>query len=622
VVRLERKYQIGKKRLHFANEPSYLQVPSLFHRYSNGLLNNGGFQNPRAGQHDDQAHPPITPCKAVDPASIGDPIQRGVYTLIVKHYLACCSRDAIGKETSITVQMASEEFTAKGLMILEKNWLEIYEPWERWSTGQGQLPPVQVGSRVTPASLLMKDGRTSAPQPISEVELISLMDRNGIGTDATIAQHISTIQEREYASKDAALKFLPTALGIALVEGYNSMGYQLNKPDLRREMEHECNLVANGQKTKDDIVGPILAKMRQCFVTATSEAHKLDEAVARHFPRIGAGNDSIVMQANFSECGDCHNLMSLKQVNQQGNNNNNGNQHPRKLLFCNTCQKGWSLPRGQPRPKTEEENGGPPLKCAICNFQAIGIGRGDGYEGNGYHVCPKCFSDPPQDQEGASNGGDFRCFSCSHPTCALASGTQGGGIEVLSCPFCRGRPSSTTGKVTLRKNSRGYILGCSNYSGRDRCSYTIWLPKESQSVSVPSNDENLCPNCTSAAGQVRKISFVWKPGSVPPHLGGSCTVCVLCDTAFREDMRVSLPQPNQVMTNQRRRGGGGGGGARVAAPSNRNNGPAAAPRNRNNGPAPAPSNRNNVHGNSTGNACYKCGQTGHYANNCPSNSNR
>jgi len=47
------------------------------------------------------------------------------------------------------------------------------------------------------------------------------MDRNGIGTDATIAQHITTIQERSYATKDGTQKFLPTKLGIALIEGYN-----------------------------------------------------------------------------------------------------------------------------------------------------------------------------------------------------------------------------------------------------------------------------------------------------------------------------------------------------------------------------------------------------------------
>jgi DNA topoisomerase-3 len=342
-------------------------------------LLNGGFQYPRAGQNDDQAHPPITPCKAVDPNTITDQSQRLVYTLVVKHYLACCSRDAIGKETTISVNVASEEFTAKGLMVLEKNWLEIYEPWERWSTGQGELPRLQVGSRVTPHSLLMKEGRTSSPLPLTEAELITLMDKNGIGTDATIAQHISTIQEREYSRKDANERFLPTPLGIALVEGYNSMGYQLNKPELRREMEHECNLVANRQKTKDDIIGPILNKMRECYERAAAEAQKLDEAVAKHFPRLGVGNNMTVLQENFSQCGVCQNIMSMKQ--NQANNGNN-NRGATKLLFCNTCQQGYALPRnGQVQPESGDD--GAPVLCPICNFQAVKINRGNGYEGNG-----------------------------------------------------------------------------------------------------------------------------------------------------------------------------------------------------------------------------------------------
>jgi Topoisomerase IA len=135
--------------------------------YASKLLTGNHFQIPRAGRNDDAAHPPITPCKAVDPNSIADRTQRDVYVLIVKHYLACCSRDAVGKETVLTVKMASEEFTAKGLMILERNWLEIYSPWERWSTGQGEIPALQVGSRFTPTALLMKDGRTTPPNPIS-----------------------------------------------------------------------------------------------------------------------------------------------------------------------------------------------------------------------------------------------------------------------------------------------------------------------------------------------------------------------------------------------------------------------------------------------------------------------
>ena len=583
------------------NSANAFPISFAYYSYANKLLNENGFQNPRAGQHDDQAHPPITPCKAVDPASIQDPTQRGVYTLVVKHYLACCSRDAVGKETSITVKIASEEFTAKGLMILEKNWLEIYEPWERWSTGQGELPHVEVGSRVTPASLLMKEGRTTAPLPISEVELISLMDRNGIGTDATIAQHISTIQDREYASKDAAQRFLPTPLGIALVEGYNSMGYQLNKPDLRRETEHECNLVANRQKTKDDIIGPILNKMRQCYVTATAEARKLDDAMARHFPRLGTGNDNIVLQANFSDCGDCQSRMALKQERGGNRRGRNENRNPRKLLFCNTCQAGWGVPRGQLRPKTAQDHGGAAVKCPICNFQVVRVDRGDGYEGNGYHFCPKCFSEPPQDHGGAQNGGSFRCFNCAHPTCSLAGGAQGGDVEVFACPFCR-QNGNQAGKVTLRKNSRGYVLSCSNYSSQNRCAYTIWLPRASQNVTIPEGDGNICRRCSTVA-PVRKVSFVWKSGSVPPHLGRESTACVLCDSAFRQDLQINLPQPNQVMTNihgRRPRGGNRNSNRAQVAPANNRN------------YASGTHGRNNI-------VCYRCSQPGHTANACPRN---
>ena len=611
-----------------------------FGAYASKLLTGNHFQNPRAGQHDDQAHPPITPCKAVDPNTINDYNQRQIYILIVKHYLACCSRDAIGKETKLTVRMGTEEFNAMALMILEKNWLEIYHPWEGWSTGHGEFPPLQVGSRFVPSSLLMKEGTTTPPQPISEVELISLMDRNGIGTDATIAQHISTIQEREYATKDASQKFLPTPLGIALVEGYNSMGYQLNKPDLRREVEAECNLIAAGRKNKDDVIVRILTKMRECYQVATQEAQKLDEAVGRHFPRLGSNiENSTVVQNNFSECGTCGNTMDLKQERQARGGSGGGggrNATRRKLLYCNTCRAGWNLPRGQAHPKRQgdnDNNQGLPVKCPICNFQVIKIMRGDGYEGNGYHVCPKCFSDPPSDHGGAPGGGDFRCFSCQHPACALASGIGGGDVEVFSsCPFCiqqlnRGGGANAGGKVALKKNSRGFVLSCTKYvSGQDRCPYTIWLPKECQTVSVrTANDENqqnsICATCSVQGRVVRLIHIVWKRGSVPPHMGRDITVCVLCDTGFRREMHIALPQPDQVQYRRRdhsataanhnhrnaHRSAGNDGGR-----SNGDRGREGGGTGRGRGGAAG----RGVNGGS-GNSCYRCGQPGHFANSCP-----
>ena len=605
--------------------------------YASKLLTDNHFQTPRAGQNDDNAHPPITPAKAVDPQTIQDPRQRGIYTLVVKHYLACCSRDAMGKETTLTVQMASEEFNARGLMIIERNWLEIYSPWERWSTGQGELPRLQIGSRITPSTLLMKEGRTQPPQPISEVELISLMDRNGIGTDATIAQHITTILEREYAEKDGSLRFHPTKLGIALVEGYNSMGYQLNKPDLRREMEAECNLVAAGRKTKGQIMGPILTKMRECFERANTEAHKLDAAMERNFSRVGASDDTArLLRRSFSLCGNCDGLMDLKQ--RAGGQQNRGNQNvraPPKILYCNNCDTGGlEIPRGEPSPMTSPQARDQPFRCPICRYQVIRIGAGEGYTGNGYQVCPKCYTDSPAEFGGAATAGNFRCFNCTHPDCSLAGGTAGGDIEVYPCPFCQ-RAGTEGGKVSLRKNSRGYVLSCSNYStiGQGtRCQYTVWLPKEAGNVSVEEGQS--CRRCSNPNRDVKLLRFEWKPGSVPPHLDRHHVACVLCDQMLKQDMNLRLPQVNQVAIRNRTvnsratgrtgrggrgggRGRGGRGGRGYTANQMAGNGVGGR---RGNGNANWSGNANanaNGNGNGNGNVCFRCNQPGHWASSCP-----
>ena len=83
----------------------------------------------------------------------------------------------------------------------------------------------------------MEEGETSPPQLLSEADLISLMEKHGIGTDATHADHIETIKSRQYAGVQGDGRFLPCSLGMGLVQGYDAMGIALSKPNLRAELE-------------------------------------------------------------------------------------------------------------------------------------------------------------------------------------------------------------------------------------------------------------------------------------------------------------------------------------------------------------------------------------------------
>jgi DNA topoisomerase III len=92
-----------------------------------------------------------------------------------------------------------------------------------------------------PSVCELRDGETTSPSYLTEADLVTLMDKNGIGTDATIAQHIQTIIDRDYVIErmEGATKYLiPSKLGIGLVEGYNQIGFErsLSKPQLRREV--------------------------------------------------------------------------------------------------------------------------------------------------------------------------------------------------------------------------------------------------------------------------------------------------------------------------------------------------------------------------------------------------
>lgn len=55
-----------------------------------------------------------------------------VYEFIVRHFLACVSQDAVGQETVVDIDIAQEMFSASGLMIIERNYLDVY-PYDRWS---------------------------------------------------------------------------------------------------------------------------------------------------------------------------------------------------------------------------------------------------------------------------------------------------------------------------------------------------------------------------------------------------------------------------------------------------------------------------------------------------------
>ena len=266
----------------------------------------------------------------VAPSALENDDQRRVYEFITRRFLACCSEDAKGETTTIELQYGDEAFFTTGLMVLERNYLDVY-PYEKWTSSQ-PLPKFDLHETFEPTEANIHEGKTTAPGYLTEPELISLMDANGIGTDATMAEHIAKIKEREYVmtqrrsrptadndedgettvtttssnrrgrgsnrgsnrgnntssnnhstgAQNGVDQFIPTTLGVALIEGYDSIGLEtsLGKPFLRKEMEAKMREICAGTKSRNDFVQETLEQYRVVFLRSQREVGKL-QAVSR-----------------------------------------------------------------------------------------------------------------------------------------------------------------------------------------------------------------------------------------------------------------------------------------------------------------------------------------------------
>ncbi|KTW31478.1 hypothetical protein T552_00121 [Pneumocystis carinii B80] len=262
--------------------------------YAQSLLNEK-FCRPRKGKNNDKAHAPIHPVAYVKKNSLKSVNEHKVYSFIVRHFLACCSQDAKGKQIVIVIQWGEEFFSTSALIVLENNYLDIYL-YEKWNSSVS-LPDFNQGEMIELNYTEMIEGKTESPGYLTESELINLMNINGIGTDSTIAEHIQKILDRKYVFKQSKNKdknkrsqnstiyeFIPSTLGIALVDGYDKIGFDqsLAKPFLRREIELKLKNICDGKSSKEEFLKDIINQYKNLFIKANQKVDILKECVRKY----------------------------------------------------------------------------------------------------------------------------------------------------------------------------------------------------------------------------------------------------------------------------------------------------------------------------------------------------
>ncbi|KAH8609744.1 putative DNA topoisomerase [Trypanosoma vivax] len=210
--------------------------------YVQGLLKDR-YTRPKAGK-DAGDHPPITPMRAANPGELSSDSWR-LYEYITRHFIATLSPDCKLCKTKLVVELGGEFFTFTGKVVEDPGFTEILS---HFAVKDDKIPTnIQVGSDFPMSDVRLQAGQTQPPGYLTESDLIGMMERHGIGTDASISQHVNNIVERGYCTVKPGRVMQPTKLGIVLIHGIKSIDPELVLPLVRSKVEEYVTLIAEGK---------------------------------------------------------------------------------------------------------------------------------------------------------------------------------------------------------------------------------------------------------------------------------------------------------------------------------------------------------------------------------------
>ena len=137
----------------------------------------------------------------------GSADERKLYELIWKRTIASQMADAQMERTNVNIGISTNDrqFVATGEVILFDGFLKVYmESYDddRTEDTAAILPPIEVGTLLDLDKMEAQQRFTRHPLRYTEASLVKKMEELGIGRPSTYAPTISTIQKREYVTKD------------------------------------------------------------------------------------------------------------------------------------------------------------------------------------------------------------------------------------------------------------------------------------------------------------------------------------------------------------------------------------------------------------------------------------
>lgn len=224
------------------------------------------------------AHEAIRPTSALrTPDAIKDSLSRDqyrLYKLIWERFVASQMSAAEYTTMSSDIQAGDYIFRASGSAIKFDGYLTVYKKNEE-KAEEGSMPEIEAGEKLEAESVTPNQHFTQPPARYSESMLIKTLEEIGVGRPSTYAPTITTIQQRNYVTKENKV-FYTTELGEIVNEIMkNNFGEVINK-EFTADMESALDKVESGQMEWKEVLRNFYPLFKHLLEEAESKVENVE----------------------------------------------------------------------------------------------------------------------------------------------------------------------------------------------------------------------------------------------------------------------------------------------------------------------------------------------------------
>ncbi len=403
-----------------------------------------------------------------------------LYRLIWMRFVASQMMPAVFDQTTIDVTAQGQDraeytFRATGLVRKFDGYLRVYEEGKDQKDEDDEelrhkLPPVEEHEKLRFRGIRPEQHFTEPPPRYNEATLVKKLESDGVGRPSTYASILSTIQEREYVTKEGG-KFRPTELGMVvtdlLLESFND----IFEVQYTARMEEELDEIEDGKIDWREAMGEFYGRFEKDLKRA--EEHMTDikrmekptdltcEKCGKPLVIKWGKHGSFIACTGYPECTNTREVPAELAETDGADLTEQGDEE-----YCQNCGRTMVLKKGRfgqfyactgyPDCKTTRPIGGTQKKADVALDEK----------------CPQCGNNLVMKY---GRFGEFTACS-NYPACKFVKQKTVG----VKCPEC------AEGEVVERRSKRGKTFyGCSRYP---ECNFVAWAKP------VPEK----CPECGSS----------------------------------------------------------------------------------------------------------------------------